>query len=248
MEFKYLIKSAHFRYIRVHLLPVHSLSSPPTTHTCLKTKRLCRPVPMGRKPNMTLSKCANLLYILSEHSSRSFFKMYVLQHQAYTYRINANTKYLFSHHIIKNNSIIFSYPASEQASYFRECSHSVSLGKKQETSSPYRKPKKGRHFPAHSLAARALICMLGSAIQMPPSGTLNREQVAQRQGDGRDGHSHTVWVSGSSNTSHRSQPDSSRGKAGLCSQLPSLPWFLPIFHAWFSSLPVDSVSHPISLQ
>lgn len=38
------------------------------------------------------------------------------------------------------------------------------------------------------------------------------------------------------------------GKAGLCSQLPSLHWFLPIFHTLFSSLPVDSVSHPISFQ
>lgn len=122
------------------------------------------------------------------------------------------------------------------------------LARRRKLPPPLQKLKEGRHFPSHSLAARALICMLGSAIQMPPAGALNLEQVTQRQGDGRDDHRHTVWVAGSGRCQPQVPTRQFRGKAGLCSQLPSLHWFLPIFHTWFSSLPVDSVSHPISFQ
>lgn len=76
---------------KFHLLPVSSpcLRNHTHTHTHLKATR-SRPVPKGRKPNMTLSKCTNLPCLLSEHSSRSFFKMMLdLKYSPCIYRINA---------------------------------------------------------------------------------------------------------------------------------------------------------------
>lgn len=120
------------------------------------------------------------------------------------------------------------------------------LVKKPETPSLLEKLEEVKQFPSRPPAARAPTCMVGAVVQMPRSGTLNLEQVTQRQGDGRDDPSRSL--SGSSSASPRSQSDGSWGEARLCSQLPSLHPFLPIFHTCFFNLPVDSVSHPIAFQ
>lgn len=142
-------------------------------------------------------------------------------------------KYLLSH---QNNSLVdSSSPATKHLSLLPVLGNSLILWVLGRTRDllPLWKLRESRYlFPCHSLAARAPVCMLGSAIWMPPPGTLYLEQVVQRQEDGprwSPPQGLGVWQSLGSEPLVAAVPATGHNQTfpgtepALTSQLPSLP-------------------------